>query len=589
MSREQTASAVQRFKLLEVVQAHYKHFEPFLEDCMDFLGFDTTDIQRDIGNYMEFGPQNLMIQAQRSQAKTTIAAAFAVWTLIHNPHFRVLIVSAGGTQATDISTLIVRIILNFPGLEMLHPDKQAGDRTSVEGFDIHHSLKGTDKSASVACVGITANLQGKRADLLIPDDVESAKNAATAGQRAKLLDLTKDFTSIVQNGRILWLGTPQTSASIYNTLPARGVQIRIWPGRYPTPAQREFYGDRLAPYLAQRLARNPELGTGGGALGDQGQPIDSVLLPERVLQAKEMDQGEAYFQLQHMLCTALSDALRFPLKPEKLVVIRTNGERAPTHIVRGMSDTHVKDFSVCDHAFRMSLPHEMSTETLAFSGIFAYVDPAPGGKNADETAYAIGGELAGNIVLLAAGGIPGGYDVEKLEVLAKLCAQYKVTRCIIEKNMGYGAFREIFVPVLRKYHQCQLEDDLVTGKKELRIINTLAPIMGRGALIIDEDVVRQDEAACRAYSPALRQGYSLFFQLKHMTADTGSLVHDDRVDALEGLCRAFQRSLAQDQTKVTQRLRDDAYRKMIADPRGVTRCVSVSEYNRQSTGHRRRW
>jgi hypothetical protein len=170
MSREQAASAVQRFKLLEVVQAHYKHFEPFLEDCMDFLGFDTTDIQRDIGNYMEFGPQNLMIQAQRSQAKTTIAAAFAVWTLIHNPHFRVLIVSAGGAQATDISTLIVRIILNFPGLEMLRPDKQAGDRTSVEGFDVHHSLKGTDKSASVACVGITANLQGKRADLLIPDD-----------------------------------------------------------------------------------------------------------------------------------------------------------------------------------------------------------------------------------------------------------------------------------------------------------------------------------------------------------------------------------------------------------------------------------
>ena len=76
--------------------------------------------------------------------------------------------------------------------------------------------------------------QGKRADLLIPDDIESSKNSATPVQRAKLLHLTKDFISICQYGRIVWLGTPQTMDSIYNSLPARGVAVRIWPGRYPT-------------------------------------------------------------------------------------------------------------------------------------------------------------------------------------------------------------------------------------------------------------------------------------------------------------------------------------------------------------------
>jgi hypothetical protein len=109
--------------------------------------------------------------------------------------------------------------------------------------------------------------------------------------------------------------------SIYNTLPGRGVSIRIWPGRYPTPKQRENYGEHLAPYIVRRLEQNPELAFGGGMLGDQGQPIDSVLMDEGVLQKKELDQGTSYFQLQHMLNTKLVDALRYPLKLEQLVVM----------------------------------------------------------------------------------------------------------------------------------------------------------------------------------------------------------------------------------------------------------------------------
>ena len=40
-------------------------------------------------------------------------------------------------------------------------------------------LKGVDRSPSVACIGITGQLPGKRADLLIADDIESPKNAGT--------------------------------------------------------------------------------------------------------------------------------------------------------------------------------------------------------------------------------------------------------------------------------------------------------------------------------------------------------------------------------------------------------------------------
>lgn len=581
--------AQQRWASLHLLQQHYRHFEDFLEDVMTELGFSTTEIQREIAAFMEHGPQYIMIQAQRGQAKTTVAAAFAVWCMIHSPAHRVLIISAGGTQATEIATLIVRIIMTMDVLECIRPDKGAGDRTSVEAFDLHHSLKGLDKSPSVACVGIDSNLQGKRADLLIADDVESSKNAATGAQRAKLLHLTKDFTSINSSGRIIWLGTPQTMESIYNSLPARGVLVRVWPGRYPTPKQEKFYGVHLAPGIVKRLRANPSLATGGGLLGDQGQPTDVELLDEHKLQAKELDQGTAYFQLQHMLNTSLSDAMRFPLKPELLTVMTGGGSYWPLSIIRGMDETHRKNYAVAGYAFTMMKPHDLSQETGKIEKIAMYVDPAPGGANADETAWAIGGMLNSNLILLSAGGIPGGYDLQKMEFLAEVAERWKVDVVIIEKNMGFGAFREVWQPILKKKHKnCQIEDDMVSGQKEARIINTLAPMFGRGAVIVSESVVQEDELYCSRYSAQQQQSYSLFYQMAKITMQRGALVHDDRVDALEGLARFFQEAMARDQEAGRKAAEERAWAELTKDPCGHNRYKTPSNSASGAFNMRRR-
>lgn len=567
-AREGVEEAALRWEMLHELQDHYREFIPFLEDVMEELGFSATKIQREIGAFMAYGPQYLMVQAQRSQAKTTIAAAFAVWSLIHAPAMRVLIVSAGGQMAKEIAVLIVRLITSLDVLECLRPDRMTGDRESTDNFDLHHSLKGVDKSPSVSCVGIGANLQGKRADLLIADDVESAKNATTATERAKLLHLTKDFTSINQAGRILWLGTPQTMDSIYNSLPSRGVVVRVWPGRYPTPKQLPLYEGKLAPSIVSALQRNPALSTGGGVLLDQGQPLDPELLGEDALQRKEQDQGTPYFQLQHMLSTAMTDALRFPLKPELLVLLRGAGSVWPLQVVRGMAGTHTQDFSIGDHAFKLSLPHSLSDETSPLQGIWAAVDPAAGGANADETAYAVAGFLNGNIILLSVGGIPGGYEEYKLEALAQKLARFKLDGVTIEKNMGYGAFSAAFTPVLRRHIQCQVDDELVTGQKEARIINTLAPVMGRGALIVHPDAIEEDRETIAGYSAGIRQTYSLFFQLAKMTLARGALVHDDRADALEAVVRHYQEAIAIDQRNAVLATQRRAHELLVANPLG---------------------
>jgi hypothetical protein len=481
-------------------------------------------------------------------------------------------------------------------LECLRPDKLAGDRTSVEAFDIHHSLKGLDKSPSVACVGIDSNLQGKRADILIPDDIESGKNSATPVQRAKIAHITKDFTSINATGRILWLGTPQTQDSIYNSLPARGVAIRVWPGRFPTPKQMENYGPRLAPRLRSLLDANPSLCTGGGVLGDQGQPTDPQLLDEATLQKKERDQGTPYFQLQHMLSTALSDAMRFPLKPSLLTTVSVT-TRLPLVVVRGMDDAAIKEFVSGSYAYRVRTPHELSKETIGIPDtVVAYVDPAAGGANADETAYAIGCFLNGNVWALGVGGLQGGYEGDKLEALAGRLADAKAKLIKIEKNMGFGAFRAVFTPICRAVYEKRglpapgFEDDLVTGQKELRIINTLSPVMGRGALVVADHVFEQDARDCEKHPPATQNTYSLFYQLAHMTGVRNALEHDDRADALEGLVRHFQEQLVQDQKKQLDSQREKDYRAMVADlfGDGRVRLGPSPRHEQTSLRHRRR-
>lgn len=569
-ARESAAAAEARWEKLRLVQDAYPEFIPFLVDVMDELGFDVTELQEDIADYIAHGPKHLMVQAQRGQAKTTIAAGFAVFDLIHQPHHRVLVLSAGGVQASEISTLIVRIIMTMDVLECMRPDKGAGDKASVEHFDVHHSLKGLDKSPSVACVGITANLQGKRADILISDDIESSKNGLTQIQRAALAHLTKDFASICTDGRIIWLGTPQSMDSLYNQLPARGVEIRIWPGRYPTADQLKNYGDMLAPHLRDALEASPELGTGGGLMGDQGQPTDSRI-NETLLQEKELSQGAAYFQLQHMLNTALTDEARYPLKPELLVLLENIDRVVPLTVVRGMTTSTLRNFVTADYPFRVQTPHTVSSDVSEFAEVVAYIDPAAGGANADETAYAIGGFINSTVSVLEVGGLPGGYDLIKLEQLAKRLALYSPTKVVIEKNMGFGAFREVFAPILRKHIKCDVQDDLVSGMKETRIINTLAPVMGRGSLIITKNVIEQDERDIARYAAENRKSYSLFWQLSKMTATRGAVTHDDRVDALEGLVRYFQPMFVIDQDKKVAELAKKAHAKLMHDPLGYLR------------------
>lgn len=567
-------------KQLELLQKTFPVFSRFLVVMMRLLGFNTTDLQLDIASFLEFGPKDLMIQAQRGQAKSTITALFAIWYLIHNPKGKVLIVSAGGKQANEISTMIVKIIMTFDILEVLRPIPAKGDRQSVEAFDINYYLRGVDKSPSIACTGITGNLQGKRATLLIADDVESMKLSRTALMREQLMQNCRDFASIVQDaaGRIVYLGTPQTDSSIYNSLPGMGFAVRIWPGRYPTPEQMDSYGSHLAPYIRSALERDPSLQTGGGERGDQGQPTDPQLMPESSLVAKEQKQGVAYFQLQHMLSTKMTDALRYPLKPVNIVVMRL-GDMLPVNVVRGMSHEHIRDYQIGSLKAQATSPQYVSPEVAKPTLRHMRIDPAGGGANADETGYAVSEHLNGNVFVRKVGGVPGGYDDRNLTELAQTVARWNPDVLDIEKNFGHGSFTKVLMPYLEKAGwRGAINEPWESTRKEQRICDVLEPIMGRGSLIFDETVFLDDWDTTNRYPMDKRQQYTLLQQIAKITRDPGCLSHDDRIDALCGTVQYWTKVLDQSSAKREQENRDRELAAKMADP------FNRRRYDRPTTG-----
>lgn len=572
--RESVEQALERWANLELLQDHYREFEDFLRDVIeDLLGFKCTELQQDIGQYIAHGPHYRMVQAQRGQAKTTIAAAFAVWRLIHNPKTRVLIISAGDTQATEIANWIIQIINNMDELECMRPDRSNGDRASVEAYDVHYSLKGAEKSPSVACIGITSNMQGKRADILLADDIESQKNSATQVQRDRISLLSKDFTSIVQKGEIIYLGTPQSIDSVYNSLPGRGYDVRIWTGRYPTPTERPAYAGHLAPYITDRLDADPSLGRGGGPIGERGKAVDPVILDEDALNAKEIDQGAAYFQLQHMLDTSLADQDRFPLKLCNLRITAFDRENhiGPMTINMARTDGNKilkpHGYPIKDEMYRLQGVDEFSD----IAGYYMYVDPAGGGQNGDEIAVAITGYLAGRVFLCYVAGKTGGLTEENMDWLTEIAKKWKPKTIGIEKNFGNGALKTIWEPKLIREHKCGIEEVWESGQKELRIIDILEPVINSGKLVVHEDLIHEDWEAIKAYASEKRSTYSLFWQIARVTRAKGALIHDDRLDAVASAVRFWVEHLNQDDEKSKAAARDAAYRKMMTNPLGTGR------------------
>ncbi len=491
-----------------------------------------TRAQLCIAEYLQHGPKRLQIQAFRGVGKSWITAAFVLWTLFNNPDKKIMVVSASKDRADSFSIFCQRLILEVPWLSQLKP-KNDDQRWSRISFDVGPAAP--HQAPSVKSVGITGQLTGSRADLMVLDDVEVPNNSMTELQREKLLQLVTECESILtpkRDSRIMFLGTPQTTFTVYNKLRERSYRPFVWPARYPRKVA--MYDGLLAPQLAEDLEKKDMAWL----------PTDTRFKEEDLLD-REASMGRSNFMLQFMLDTTLSDAEKFPLKFADLIITPVNPTHAPENIIWCSSpDNIVKDLPCAglpgDYWYS---PMQVQGDWVEYAETICSVDPS--GRGSDETVACFLSQLNGFIYLHEIYATRDGYSDRTLLDILRRCRKYGATTLLIESNFGDGIVSELF----RKHCQTtktniNIEETRANVRKEDRIISSLEPVFNQHRLVIDPAVIKWDYASNADEATENRFQYMLAYQISRMCRERGAVRHDDRIDSLAQGVKWFTDALA---------------------------------------------
>ena len=391
-----------------------------------------------------------------------------------------------------MSIFLQKLIIETPWLSHLRP-KSDDSRWSRISFDVNCS---PHQAPSVKSVGITGQLTGSRADLMILDDIEVPGNSMTELMREKLLQLCTEAESILtpkDDSRIMFLGTPQTTFTVYRKLAERAYKPFVWPARYPRKVSQ--YEGLLAPQLVADI--------------DKGAEPWNVTDPDRFadddLIEREAAMGRSNFLLQFMLDTSLSDSEKFPLKMADLIVTSVNPSDAPDSIIWCSDPKNVlKELPTVglpgDYFYS---PMQLQGEWHPYQETICSVDPS--GRGSDETAAAFISHRNGFLYLHKMCAYRDGYSDNTLLDILKHCKRYNVTKLVIETNFGDGIVAELFKKHLQQTKQgIDVEEVRANVRKEDRIIDSLEPVMNQHRLVVDKDVIDWDYKSNKDEAPEKR-------------------------------------------------------------------------------------
>ena len=529
---------------LELLQQDFKLFLQALWGELDLPS--PTRAQYAIADYLQNGPKRLQIQAFRGVGKSWITGAFVLWTLFNDPERKIMIISASKERADNMSIFLQKLIIETPWLNFLRP-KSDDSRWSRISFDVNCS---PHQAPSVKSVGITGQLTGSRADLMILDDVEVPGNSMTELMREKLLQLCTEAESILtpkSDSRIMYLGTPQTTFTIYRKLAERSYRPLVWPARYPRGKSITQYEGLLAPDLQEDIDNGAE----------EWAPTDSRFTNDDLIE-REASMGRSNYMLQFQLDTSLSDAEKFPLKMADLIVTSVNPTTAPQNIVWCSDPNNViKDAPTVglpgDYFYT---PMQMQGDWSEYNETICSIDPS--GRGTDETAACYLSQKNGLIYLHEVRAYRDGYSDNTLLDILRGCKKFGVTSLVIETNFGDGIVSELFKKHLIQTKQnIHIEEVRANVRKEDRIIDALEPVLNQHRLIVDRGVIDWDYRSNQDSPPEERLLYMLFYQMSRMCRQKGAVKHDDRLDCLAQGVKYFTDALhisAQEEIKRRKQL-----------------------------------
>ena len=452
-----------------------KDFRNFIFLAHKFIGLqEPTDLQYRMAEDLQNSTSREAIQAFRGCGKSHLSALYAISVLYHEPDAKILIVSATKKRAAEFVKFCKDVIIACPHL--CHMIGMDGDRNLSYSFDVANTLP--SQTPSLEAKGIESQITGSRSSIIICDDLEISINSMSADAREKLQNLATEFEAVLLpdgavEAKILYLGTPHSSSSIYNALPDKGYVVHKYP-----------------------------------AYDDEGEPVEPIRFPRKVLEKRRRGMGDSAFMLQYMLDTSLADADKFPLKISDLMVQETlDPNYCYEEYLRSQKQIpmHVRESKSNDKAFWCG--HK--GHKVDYVKKILALDPAGSGK--DDFAYCVLG-TRNSFVFVLEQGHWNGFAGSRVDDIRRLADKYSINEIVVETNFGDDLILNILqpninVPIIPVKNHTQ---------KEKRIISILEPTTNSHKLVVSKDFLTNKGIG----------------QYTNITPVKGSLKHDDYIDCL---------------------------------------------------------
>lgn len=557
-----------------------KDFRNFLYSTWMSIGLPKpTPLQYDMAEYLQEGVRHgtqdvgdrKELMAFRGASKSYVTTAFGVWRLKRDRSERVLVTSATAGFAGGIATFAYNMVRGFDWLADMKP--ASDQRQSALAFDVAGAP--VQKDESFKAESIFGQITGRRASIIIGDDLETPNTSDTEGNRTELRKRMGEFGAIIlPGGDIYLLGTSQTEQTVYREYAdEKGYELRIYPILYPIPdpdPKRDEiakYNGRLAPFVLEALRDNPELA---------GTSIEPSRFNAADIASRRLEWGTVEFERQFKMFLDAGAGTGTPLKLRDLIVmpffnppvwdkvspVSPYVPKLPAAVTYApIPTTALEDIKVdsLNGDSKLYAPSALDT-WLEVEETTCFVDTSGEGK--DETSWSIGAGLLGRVALLHQGASMAGHTPETMMAIAMDCARWGVRTVEVEANFGGTMFAQMLIATFAEigYKEVDVQTKMSgRAQKEKRIVETLEPVMSAHRLLVNADVMRKDyDIDYPEVESAKRRYYRLSYQLSRITKVRGALKHDDRADSLAGLVAHFVEVLQRAQADAAKAGREKA-------------------------------
>ena len=515
---------------------------------MDWLQYDPiSDLEEDMIRFaMGFdtppSSKTRIVKGYRMQGKTRIVSiGCSLWRMFRDVNRCVVFSSYSYSHAEKIASTVLECLQTTSFLRHMAPSPN-GSSTKVRKDKYNLRGRIVNPQPSVMCLGLTGQKAGVRAHSVFADDMETEESASTLELRDKVEAKIDNFmtwmydnkpganTAIDPSEIILPSTSKHDDDSVYERLARRpNVAVRSYPIVYPRPGETV---NGLCPLLEKRLKANPSL----------ANTVTTTRMTNEEAHGKLADVLPSTANREYRLLVGSSRSDAYPLRLDDLIIAdwSIDRNRAPSTIVWGLTDKDGKNTAIEDIVVTapnnqvLRRPALRDPLWLPYESTKCFVDPS--GRGGDKCGLAIVSYLAGFFYVKVCSGLQGSSD--SCDLIAQLCRDHGATELWFEKNADTTeTWRQFMRASLEKFRcepgehgypdgwQCGVFDKHHQAQKEVRIIQTLRPIMQRHRLVIPRDVIAQQEA---------QPEHELQYQLSRITEMKKCLREDGKVDALAG-------------------------------------------------------